>query len=57
MRSWVALPPGTDWSLALLVVAGVATGLATWFAGAPGSTWVFAGSVSVAGFSGARRRL
>ena len=35
-------PRGTDWSLALLVAAGVATGLATWFAGAPGSTWVFA---------------
>jgi hypothetical protein len=35
-------PRGTDWSLALLVAAGVVTGLATWFAGAPGSTWVFA---------------
>jgi DMSO/TMAO reductase YedYZ molybdopterin-dependent catalytic subunit len=35
-------PRGTDWSLALLVAAGVATGLATWFAGAPASTWVFA---------------
>src|SRR3954453_15912221 len=29
-------PRGTDWSLALLVAAGVATGLATWFAGSPG---------------------
>ena len=35
-------PRGTDWSLALLVAAGVATGLATWFAGAPSATWVFA---------------
>ena len=30
-------PRGTDWSLALLVALGVATGLATWFAGSPGS--------------------
>jgi hypothetical protein len=35
-------PRGTDWSLAVLVAAGVASGLATWFAGAPGSTWVYA---------------
>jgi hypothetical protein len=35
-------PRGTDWSLALLVAAGVVTGLTTWFAGSPGSTWVFA---------------
>jgi DMSO/TMAO reductase YedYZ molybdopterin-dependent catalytic subunit len=35
-------PRGTDWSLALLVALGVATGLATWFAGSPGSAWVFA---------------
>jgi DMSO/TMAO reductase YedYZ molybdopterin-dependent catalytic subunit len=35
-------PRGTDWSLALLVAAGVATGLATWFAGSPGASWVFA---------------
>ena len=35
-------PRGTDWSLALLVAAGVVSGLATWFAGSPGATWVFA---------------
>jgi len=35
-------PRGTDWSLALLVAAGVASGLATWFAGSPGSAWVVA---------------
>ena len=35
-------PRGTDWSLALLVAAGAATGLATWFAGSPGASWVFA---------------
>jgi DMSO/TMAO reductase YedYZ molybdopterin-dependent catalytic subunit len=35
-------PRGTDWSLALLVAAGVVTGLATWFAGSPGARWVFA---------------
>jgi len=35
-------PRGTDWSLALLVTVGVATGLATWFAGSPQSAWVFA---------------
>jgi DMSO/TMAO reductase YedYZ molybdopterin-dependent catalytic subunit len=34
-------PRGTDWSLALLVALGVATGLATWFAGSPGAAWVF----------------
>jgi hypothetical protein len=28
-------PRGTDWSLAVLVAAGVASGLATWFAGEP----------------------
>ena len=43
-------PRGTDWSLALLVAAGVATGLATWFAGAPASIWVFAGH-AIAGAS------
>ncbi len=35
-------PRGTDWGLALLVALGVATGLATWFAGSPGGAWVFA---------------
>jgi hypothetical protein len=35
-------PRGTDWSLALLVGAGVASGLATWFAGSPAAVWVFA---------------
>jgi DMSO/TMAO reductase YedYZ molybdopterin-dependent catalytic subunit len=35
-------PRGTDWSLALLVALGVATGLATWFAGSRQSAWVFA---------------
>jgi DMSO/TMAO reductase YedYZ molybdopterin-dependent catalytic subunit len=34
-------PRGTDSSLALLVALGVVTGAATWFAGAPGSAWVF----------------
>jgi molybdopterin-dependent oxidoreductase-like protein protein len=43
-------PRGTDWSLALLVAAGVVSGLATWFAGAPGSAWVF-GAHAVAGLS------
>jgi len=33
----------------VLVAAGVATGLATWFAGAPGSTWVFAGHAIAGG--------
>jgi DMSO/TMAO reductase YedYZ molybdopterin-dependent catalytic subunit len=35
-------PRGTDWSLALLVALGLATGLATWFAGSEQSAWVFA---------------
>jgi DMSO/TMAO reductase YedYZ molybdopterin-dependent catalytic subunit len=35
-------PRGTDWSLALLVALGLATGVATWFAGSPQSAWVFA---------------
>jgi DMSO/TMAO reductase YedYZ molybdopterin-dependent catalytic subunit len=35
-------PRGTDWSLALLVALGLATGLATWFAGSRPSAWVFA---------------
>ncbi|HYM57216.1 MAG TPA: molybdopterin-dependent oxidoreductase [Solirubrobacteraceae bacterium] len=35
-------PRGTDWGLALLVAVGAATGLGTWFAGAPASAWVFA---------------
>jgi DMSO/TMAO reductase YedYZ molybdopterin-dependent catalytic subunit len=35
-------PRGTDWSLALLVALGLATGLATWFAGSRESAWVFA---------------
>ena len=35
-------PRGTDWSLALLVALGLATGLSTWFAGSPDSAWVFA---------------
>jgi DMSO/TMAO reductase YedYZ molybdopterin-dependent catalytic subunit len=43
-------PRGTDWSLALLVAAGVASGLATWFAGSPGSAWVY-GAHAVAGAS------
>src|SRR3954451_2440349 len=34
---------GTDWGLALLVAIGVATGLATWFAGSPGGAWVVDG--------------
>ena len=38
----IVTPRGTDWSLALLVAAGVASGLATWFAGSPGAAWVFA---------------
>jgi DMSO/TMAO reductase YedYZ molybdopterin-dependent catalytic subunit len=33
-------PRATDWGLALLVTAGLATGLGTWFAGSPGSAWV-----------------
>jgi DMSO/TMAO reductase YedYZ molybdopterin-dependent catalytic subunit len=35
-------PRGTDWSLALLVALGLATGLATWFAGSHDDAWVFA---------------
>ena len=35
-------PRGTDWGLALLVAVGAATGLGTWFAGAPPNAWVFA---------------
>jgi DMSO/TMAO reductase YedYZ molybdopterin-dependent catalytic subunit len=35
-------PRGTDWSLAVLVALGLATGLGTWFAGSPASAWVFA---------------
>lgn len=35
-------PRGTDWGLALLVGIGAATGLGTWFAGSPGTAWVFA---------------
>jgi DMSO/TMAO reductase YedYZ molybdopterin-dependent catalytic subunit len=35
-------PRGTDWSLALLVALGLATGLSTWFAGSRQSAWVFA---------------
>ena len=46
----VVTPRGTDWSLALLVAAGVASGLATWFAGSPGSAWVY-GAHAVAGAS------
>jgi DMSO/TMAO reductase YedYZ molybdopterin-dependent catalytic subunit len=33
-------PRGTDWSLAGLVALGLASGLLTWFAGAPGDAWV-----------------
>jgi len=43
-------PRGTDWSLALLVALGVATGAATWFAGSPGAAWVF-GAHAVGGFA------
>jgi DMSO/TMAO reductase YedYZ molybdopterin-dependent catalytic subunit len=43
-------PRGTDWSLALLVSLGVVTGVATWFAGSPGSAWVF-GAHAVGGFA------
>jgi len=35
-------PRGSDWSLALLVGLGLATGLSTWFAGSGQSAWVFA---------------
>ncbi len=34
-------PRGTDWGLASLVALGLATGLATWFAGSAGAAWVF----------------
>jgi DMSO/TMAO reductase YedYZ molybdopterin-dependent catalytic subunit len=34
-------PRGTDWSLAGLVALGLASGVLTWFAGAPGDAWVF----------------
>ena len=40
-------PRGTDWGLALLVAIAVATGLATWFAGAPGAAWVFGAHAAV----------
>jgi DMSO/TMAO reductase YedYZ molybdopterin-dependent catalytic subunit len=43
-------PRGTDWSLALLVALGVVTGVATWFAGSPGSAWVF-GAHAAGGFA------
>jgi DMSO/TMAO reductase YedYZ molybdopterin-dependent catalytic subunit len=36
-------PRGTDWGLAGLVVLGLASGVLTWFAGAPGDAWVFFG--------------
>ena len=41
-------PRGTDWGLALLVALGLASGLATWFAGSPGGAWVF-GAHALAG--------
>jgi DMSO/TMAO reductase YedYZ molybdopterin-dependent catalytic subunit len=43
-------PRGTDWSLALLVALGLASGLATWFAGSPDSAWVF-GAHAVGGMA------
>ena len=43
-------PRGTDWGLALLVALGVVTGAATWFAGSPGTAWVF-GAHAVGGFA------
>jgi DMSO/TMAO reductase YedYZ molybdopterin-dependent catalytic subunit len=43
-------PRGTDWGLALLVALGLASGLATWFAGSPGGAWVFSAH-ALAGFS------
>ena len=43
-------PRGTDWGLALLVALGLASGLATWFAGSPGSSWVF-GAHALAGIA------
>jgi Oxidoreductase molybdopterin binding domain len=40
-------PRGTDWSLAGFVALGLASGVATWFAGAPGDAWiVFAHAVA-----------
>ncbi len=33
-------PRGTDWSLAGLVALGLASGVLTWFAGAPGDAWI-----------------
>jgi hypothetical protein len=41
-------PRGTDWGLALVVAFGLASGLATWFAGSPGDAWVF-GAHALAG--------
>ena len=43
-------PRGTDWGLALLVALGLASGLATWFAGSPGGAWVF-GAHALAGIA------
>lgn len=43
-------PRGTDWSLALLMALGLASGLATWFAGSPGDAWVF-GAHALAGLA------
>jgi putative solute:sodium symporter small subunit len=43
-------PRGTDWGLALLVALGLASGLATWFAGSPGGAWVFSAH-ALAGFA------
>jgi DMSO/TMAO reductase YedYZ molybdopterin-dependent catalytic subunit len=40
-------PRGTDWGLALLVAIAVGTGLGTWFAGSPGSAWVFGAHTAV----------
>jgi DMSO/TMAO reductase YedYZ molybdopterin-dependent catalytic subunit len=43
-------PRGTDWGLALLVALGLASGLATWFAGSSGGAWVF-GAHALAGIA------
>jgi DMSO/TMAO reductase YedYZ molybdopterin-dependent catalytic subunit len=43
-------PRGTDWGLALLVTLGLASGLATWFAGSPQDAWVV-GAHGVAGLA------
>ena len=43
-------PRGTDWGLALLVALGLVSGLATWFAGSPGGSWVF-GAHALAGIA------